>query len=164
MGQAFTQQMDLLQHQQLEWVPRSPDMNGGGNQGGRLVMQVYGEEVLFNNLAITDTNPHLSQTPSNQNPTGVPYDQVYAPYKTALVVSTLNQAVSLQPMWSRDRQNWYPFGSAVSVPAYSGSGTPPSAVIPLSTPSQYVPYVGLQATCSTAPTSGTLNAWLERLG
>ena len=166
MGQAFRGQVDPIQHEQLVWVPRGPDVYGGGSQGHRLVGLVYGEEVLFddNNGTITDTKTHMSYAPSAPNPTGTNFDQVYAVYKTALVLSTLNQSVSLQPVWSRDRQNWYAFGSPVTVSAYSGTGNPQSAVVPLSTPSQYVPYVGLQAICTTAPTSGALNAWLERLG
>lgn len=165
MGQSFTKQIDELQHRQLEWVPREPDLNGGGNQGGRLVMLPYGESVLFNNLSITDTNAHMSTPPDDtKNPEGVAYDQVYAVYKTALVTSTLNQAVSLQPMFSRDKINWYQFGSSTTVPAYSGSGNPQNVIISLSTPNAYIPYVGLQATCSTAPTTGNLNGWLERLG
>ncbi len=163
MGQAFNKQIDLIQHQQLEWVPREPDLNGGGNQGMRLVGPVYGESVLFNALQITDTTAHMSLPPSGNNPEGVPYDQVYAVYKTALVTSTLNQSVSLQAMWSRDRTNWYPFGTAMTVDAYV-SGTPQTTIIALATPSMYLPYVGLQATCATAPVSGVLNAWLERLG
>lgn len=163
MGQAFGKPTDNLSKAQWDWVPREPDINGGGAQGGRLVMQPYGESVLFDNLAITDALAHDSNDPSGANPTGVPFDQVYAPYKTALITSTLNQSVKLQPMWSRDRVNWYPFGTATTVSTYTG-GTPQTAVIALSTPSQYIPYVGIQATCTTAPSSGVLNGWLERLG
>jgi|SRR5579875_560026 len=164
MGQAFTYPINDVSKGQWDWIPREPDINGGGAQGGRIVMQAFGESILFNNLAITDTAAHLSLAPSGKNPTGTPFDQVYAPYKTALVTSTLNQTVSLQPMWSRDRVNWYPFGTATTVNAYSGTGNPQTAVIALSTPNQYIPYVALQATCTTAPTSGYLNGWLERLG
>lgn len=163
MGQSFTYPVDEPSKRQWDWVPREQDVNGGGQQGGRLVMFTYGESVLFNNLAITDTENHLSNPPNGINPSGTPYDQVYATHKTALVVSTLNESVSLQPMWSRDRENWYPFGTATTVAASSG-GVVETAVIPLSTPNQYIPYVGLQASCATAPTSGTINAWLERLG
>ncbi len=166
MGSSFRSQISPINHEQLRWVPRSDDQNGGGNQGGSLVMSVFGEDVLFNSLAITDTVAHMSQTPgvTNPNPEGTPYDQVYAVQKTAVLESTLNQSVSVQPMWSRDRVNWYAFGTATAVNAYSGSGVAQTAVIALSTPSLYLPYVGLQATCATAPTSGTLSGWLERLG
>jgi hypothetical protein len=162
MGQSFTYPVDELSKIQWDWVPREQDVNGGGQQGGRLVMLTYGESVLFDGLAIADTTAHMSIAPSGTNPSGTPYDQVYAVCKTALVVSTLNESVSLQPMWSRDRVNWYAFGSATTVAA--SSGTAQSTAIALSTATQYIPYVGLQATCATAPTSGTLSAWLERLG
>jgi len=164
MGQSFGKPVDNVSKAQWDWIPRDPDVNGGGSQGGRLVMLTYGESILFEDLPITDTTAHMSLAPSGANPTGVPFDQVYAPYKTALFTSTLNQAVSLQPMWSRDRVSWYPFGTATSVSAYSGTGNPETGIIALSTPSQYLPYVGIQATCSTAPTSGILSGWLERLG
>ncbi len=164
MGLSFTFPIAEPEKRQWNWVPREQDVNGGGQQGGNLVMLTYGESVLFNALAITDTNAHMSQEPSGNNPTDTPYDQVYAVYKTALITSTLNEAVSIQPMWSRDRVNWYPVGSVVTIAAYSGSGTPSSDVVALSTASQYLPYTGIQATCATAPTSGVLNAWLERLG
>lgn len=166
MAQAYTQQADIIQHQQLEWVPREADATGGGSQGMRLVGMVYGEAVLFDALAIRSTTAQMSVEPGTTaaNPTGEPYDQVYAVYKTALVLNTLNEAVSLQPVWSRDRQNWYPFNSPETVAAYSGTGPAISAVLSLSSPTQYLPYVGVVATCSTAPTSGTLQGWLERLG
>lgn len=164
MGQYFTVPVNELTKNQWDWVPREPDVNGGGEQGGRLVMLTYGESVLFDALSITDTTAHMSDAPSENNPSGTPFDQVYAPYKTALITSTLNQSVSLQPMWSRDRVNWFPFGTPASVAAYGGTGIAVSAVISLSSPTQYVPYVGVEATCATAPTSGKLNGWLERLG
>jgi len=164
MGNKFVSQISVYTQQQTRWVPRSSDMNGGGEQGGELVMLTYGEEALFNALVITDTTAHQSLAVANDNPEGVPYDQVYAVYKTALVTSTLNQAVALQPIWSRDRATWYSFGTATNVIAYGGTGPAQTGIIALSTPSQYLPYVGLIATCATAPTSGALNGWLERLG
>ncbi len=159
-------QLDPVQKRQNEWVPRSPDVNGGGKQGMRLVGLVFGEEVLFDaaNGTIADTAAHMSHGPTAVNPTGTNFDQVYAVYKTALVTSTLNQSVSLQPMWSRDGTTWYAFDTATSVTAYSGTGPAQSTTIFLSTPTLYLPYVALQATCATAPTSGELLAWLERLG
>ncbi len=165
MGQQFGVQIaEVLKHQ-LDWVPRSRDAWGGGPQGMRLVGQVYGLEVLFDQLAITDTVAHASSPASttDQNPAGGSWDQVYAPLKSAGVVSTLNEAVTLQPTWSWDGQTYYPFGTAVTVAAGSAS-TPATEVIALSTPQQYVPFVGLIATCSTAPTSGTLTVVLTRLG
>ncbi|MCL6442456.1 MAG: hypothetical protein K6T83_03155 [Alicyclobacillus sp.] len=166
MGEQFNaRQHAPAQHEILRWVPRSSDMFGGGNQGMTLIGLVFGEDVLFNALQIRDTTMHQSENIKTDNPTGEPYDQAYAPYKTIFVVSTLNQTVSLQPVWTRDMgQTWYPLGSAVNVPAYSGTGSPQSAIIVVSSPSQYIPFVGLQATCATEPSSGQLDAWLERLG
>lgn len=166
MGASFGRQIDPVQKQQLEWVPRSPDVYGGGQQGMRLFGLTYGEEVLFDasNGTIRDTQPHMSYAPAATNPTGTAFDQVYAVFKTVLLVSTLNQAISVQPMFSRDGQNWYPFGNPVNLTAYSGTGAPSTAVVVLSTAQQYIPYAGVQVTCSTAPTSGVLSGWLERLG
>ncbi len=174
MGAQFQNgaQIDPVQKQQNEWVPRSPDANGGGKQGMRLVGMTYGVDVLFDALAITDTSAHASTAPAARtplNPTGSKaepnnFDEVYAPHKTALVTSTLNEAVTLQPTWSADGITYYPFGSTVQVAAYSGTGPAESQIIALSTPSQYLPYVGLSATCTAAPTSGELNGTLARLG
>jgi len=174
MGAQFarTTQISPAAQGQLEWVPRSPDVDGGGAQGMRLVGSVYGADALFANLAITDTEAHASIIPSQRaslNPTGTAaspnnFDEVHAVYKTALITSTLNQAVTLQPTWSQDGVTYYPFGTAVTVPAYSGTGAASSQAVPLSTPSQFLPYVGLTATCATAPDSGVLNGTLARLG
>ena len=161
MGRQFGVQIDPISKAQLAWVPRSVDANGGGPQGMDLVGAVYGTEVLWDALAITDTAAHASLAAASAdptNPTGTPFDAVYAVYKTALVVSTLNEPVSLQPTVSWDGETYYATGSATSLAA---GGT---AVLALSSPSLYVPYVGLTATCATAPTSGTLTGTLARLG
>ena len=173
MGASFAAgQISPVDKVQNEWVPRSQDVNGGGKQGMRLVGLTYGADTLFDALAITDTSAHPSIIPSQRtplNPTGTKaspnnFDEVYAVQKTALITSTLNEAVTLQPTWSPDGVNYYPFGSTVTVTAYSGTGAASSQIVALSTPSQYLPYVGLVATCATAPTSGELNATLARLG
>lgn len=164
MGSKFRPTTALPDQYQQRYVPRATDVNGGGPQGHALVGMVYGEDVLFDNLSITDTSAHQSYGGplANNNPTGNAFDQAYAPYKTAVGTSTLNEAVSLQPVWSRDGKTWYSFGAATSVAASTGAAIP--WVVALSTPSQYLPYVGVTATCTTAPTSGALNGWLERLG
>lgn len=165
MGQQFSvgTQQSPITHEQLRWVPRSADMFGGGAQGGTLVMPIFGEDVLFSALAIRDTIAHQSLPPvAGANPSGVNFDAAYAVYKTALFTSTLNESVSLQAMWSRDQISWYPFGTAQTIAASTGAEVP--AVLSLSVPTQYLPFVAVQATCATAPTSGVLNGWLERLG
>ncbi len=167
MGSKFRPTTALPDQYQQRYVPRSTDRYGGGPQGMALVGAVYGEDVMFDALAITDTathSPYGGAAVVTDNPTGVSFDQVYATAKTGVFTSTLNQAATLQPVWSRDGSTWYAFGSASTIDAYSGSGTAQATVIPLSTPSQYLPYVGVTATCATAPTSGTLSGWLERLG
>lgn len=166
MGRQFGVQIDTVSKEQLEWVPRSVDANGGGPQGMRLVGSVYGTEVWWTALAITDTAPHASPgaaVADPTNPTGTPFDAIYAVYKTALVVSTLNEAVTLQPTASWDGVTYYPVGSAATLPAGT-TDSPAATVIALSTPALYVPYVGLTATCATAPTSGSLSGTLARLG
>lgn len=169
MGRAFRvpNAISPVTQAQLDFVPRSEDMNGGGDQGGRLIMLPFGEDVLFNNLSITDTSAHQS-TFTILNPTGTPFDPVYAVYKTVYVVSTLNEAVTVQPTFTRDYADatptWYPYGTTTSVPAYSGTGAAQVAVIALSTPSLYIPFAGISVSCATAPTSGSISAWLERLG
>ena len=167
MGSQFRPTTAPPDRELQRYVPRAQDEYGGGPQGMALVGAVFGEDVMFDALAITDTTAHQpygGNPIANDNPTGVAFDQVYAVNKTAVGTSTLNQSVSLQPVWSRDGTAWYAFGSATTVTAYSGSGTAVPWMIPLSTPSQYLPYVGVTATCATAPASGVLNGWVERLG
>lgn len=166
MGQQFGQQIAEVLKQQLRWVPRARDVNGGGPQGGALVMPVYGQDLVWQAVAITDTAPHpgLTAQAAVQNPTQGWYDPVYAVYKTLMILSTLNEAVSIQPTWSLDGVTYYPFGSAVSVAAYGGTGSPVTSVVALSTPTAYVPYVSAIAQCTTAPSSGALTGTTARLG
>lgn len=167
MGDRFHSPVSQVNQHEWEWVPRSDDQFGGGHQGMRLVGSAFGQETLFNALQIRDTNPHDSEAPGTDtvNPTGTAFDQVYAVYKTALVQSTLDQSVSLQPVYSPDNgTTWLAFGTATTVNAYGGTGPAQSAIIVLSSPSQYLPLVGLQATCAAAPASGDLNGQLARLG
>lgn len=166
MGQLFSaSQIAEVTKQQLRWVPRARDVNGGGPQGGSLVMPVYGVDGVWADVAIITTTPVAGQTAAEAvtNPTGGWFDPVYAVYKTLLVVSTLNEAVSIQPTWSLDGTTYYPIGTPTTVDAASGD-TPSTAAIAVSSPSLYLPYVSANATCSTAPTSGTLSGWVVRLG
>ena len=167
MGQQFSAgQISEVIKQQMRWVPRSRDVNGGGPQGGSLLMLPYGVDAVWDAEAITDTTAHpgLTAQAAVKNPSGGWFDPVYAVYKTLLVVSTLNQAVSIQPTWSLDGATYYPLGTATTVAAYSGTGEPQTAVIVLSTPTQYVPYASATATCTTAPSGGTLTGTIARLG
>lgn len=167
MGQQFNsaKQQSPVNHESLRWVPRSSDMFGGGSQGATLIVPVVGEDVLFTDLAIRDTVAVDSPVITNDNPTGTPYDQAYASFKTALFTSTLNQIVTVQPLFTRDYGvTWYPFGTTSTIAAYSGTGPAQTLALALSTPTLYIPFVGVQVSCGTGPTSGLLNGWLERLG
>ncbi len=167
MGSAFRAVTSQQDQRQQEWVTRAQDVNGGGPQGLRLVGLTYGEDVMFSALQIRDTAAHASyngSTPPSNNPNGG-WDQVYAPYKTAALVSTLNQSLTVQPVFSRDGgATWYPYDAASTLPAYGGTGPAQTLVLGLSTPSLYLPYVGVQVTAAVAPASGSLSGWLERLG
>ena len=166
MPRSFTSQIDQVTHAQAEWLPRSQDANGGGEQGARLVALTYGAPFLYNNLAIRDTNPHPSDAPGtfDKNPQGIAYDQVYAPYKSALLTSTLNQIVTVQPLMSFDGVTWYDLGSTQTIAAYGGTGPAIPLALYLSTAAQYLPYVAVTVSCATAPTSGVLSGILARLG
>lgn len=167
MGQQFGVQIAEIDKQQQEWVPRQNDPYGGA-QGMRLIGHPFGVDQLWTALAITDTAAHASapaQDQATSNPTGAPYDAQYAVYKTVLITSTLNEAVSIQLTASVDGLTYYPLGDPVTVPAWAGGSAPAaSAWITAATPSQYVPFVGAVATCATAPTSGVLNGQVARLG
>ena len=167
MGQQFGVQIAEIDKQQQEWVPRQTNPYGGP-EGMRLIGHPFGTDVLWQSLAITDTAAHPSApivTMPTSNPTGGPYDAQYAPYKTLLVTSTLDEAVDIQLTGSIDGQTYYPLGQPVSVAAWAGGTAPPaSAWITAATPSQYIPFIGAIATCATAPTSGTLTGIVARLG
>jgi len=167
VGQQFGVQIAEIDKQQQEWVPRQTNPYGG-EEGMRLIGHPFGTDSLWQALAITDTNAHAS-TPAvsgpTTNPTGGAYDAQYAPYKTLLVASTLDAAVSIQLTGSVDGMTYYPLGDAVSVAAWTGGSAPAvSAWITAATPSQYIPFIGAIATCATAPTSGVLTGIVARLG
>ena len=88
MGDAFTPK-NMPQKDQQIWVPRSTDLFGRGNQGHNLVGFIYGQEILYSDLAITDTTAHPSAAPTpTTNNGGSVIDQVYALTKTVVLLST----------------------------------------------------------------------------
>lgn len=104
-----------------------------------------GETALFNAEAIRDTSAHNSVSSSN----------VGYRVKTIMVNNGLNQAVTFQCQGSRDNTNWVNVGGTWDVAAttwtYQSCDT-------------YFPYMRTVATCSVAPTSGSLSFWLEKVG
>jgi hypothetical protein len=118
----------------------------------------YGEDVLFGALAITDTTQHNSATSDCRG-----YRS-----KAIFVTTSLNQSANVSVDVSRDGVTWVVLGAAAALPAgtYTLNGNETGAspgqtsfVAGLSNP---WPYVRVHATCPTAPTSGTLSAWLEK--
>lgn len=110
-------------------------------------MKEYDEEQIFTDKEIRDTNAHNSKTS---------FCERWA-RKTILVKNGLNQAVSIQTQGARDSNftNVYPVGTALSVAAGANDYL---------TCADYFPYLRVAATCSTAPTTGNLNVWVEKLG
>ena len=132
------------------------DGTDGSSRGHRFVALIPSEDVLLANYLPPDTSPHPS---TNYAVT------IYAQQKTFFVVSTLNQACSVQVQWSRDGTNWFNLGGAVSVPAgnvtISGEEIGPSSVSALN---DYIPLLRVTVTCATQATSGAISVWLSRLG
>lgn len=103
----------------------------------------------FINQAITDTNPHTSAVIDARG---------YAT-KALLVQNGLNQSVSIQVQVSSDGQtNWTNVGNAQSVGAGTKVAIGPDTIAALG---HAYPYYQLVATCSTAPTTGSLSATVE---
>jgi len=113
--------------------------------GGTLSAHITGEAQIFTNEAIRDTAAHNSSAGQNSG----------FRVKTIIVQSTLNQDVSIQCQGSRDGTNWFNIGTAWPVTASTNA---------YQTCETYFPYLRGIATCAVAPSSGTLNLWLERMG
>lgn len=104
-------------------------------------MAYYDEDRVFNALAIRSTAVQDSAVSLSGEFNA----------KTLFIESTLNQPVSLQLQGSRGSSVWLNIGAPLSVAA--GINT-------YATVSDYFPKYRVQATCTIAPTSGTLDAWL----
>lgn len=100
---------------------------------------------VFDSEEIRDTDDHNSL---------VYFARVYAIKRTVLYKNGLNQAVELQVQGSVDKAFTDPVavGAAISAAA--------SMSVPLyETMSDYFPYLRIVATCTIAPTSGSLSVW-----
>lgn len=118
-----------------------------------------GEDMLFGALTITDTGQHNSATSDCRG------------YKTKaiFVTSTLNQSANVSVDVSRDGSTWVVLGAPAALPAgtYTLNGNETGAspgqtsfVAGLSNP---WPYLRVHAACPTAPTAGSISAWVEKL-
>lgn len=103
-------------------------------------MAYYDEDKAFNALAIRST--------AVQNSAESMAGEFEA--KTIIIENGLNQSVTIQLQGSRNAV-WYNIGSTFDVAAATNQ---------YQTLSDYFPKYRLQATCSVAPTTGTLNAWI----
>jgi hypothetical protein len=104
-----------------------------------------GETAIFDAVAIRNTSATNSSSSSN----------IGYRVKTVMVNNGLDQAVSIQCQGSRDGTNWINIGTAWSVA---------TATWTYQSCDTYFPYMRAVATCSVAPTTGTLSMWLEKVG
>lgn len=102
------------------------------------------ESPMFSEEAIRDTNAH--------NSVGV--DAQELPVKTVIVYNGLNQAVTLQMQGSRDNTNFFNVGNSFDVAATTWYWQSCDT---------YFPYGRMIATCGSAPSSGTLSVWCEKV-
>lgn len=116
------------------------------------------EESLFNALAITDTSTHYSAIIDMRGIKG----------KVLYFNNTLNQSVTLAVMGARTNAITYGVtlgvtysltaGNSVAIVAYgSGGGTVQNLGL-----QDTWPYLFVSATCSVAPTSGSLSGYSEK--
>ena len=103
------------------------------------------ETVIFNNLAIRNTNTYTSDVSTN----------IGYRVKTLIVTNTLDQTVTKQCQGSRDQSVWFNIGDPFTV----GAG-----VTLYQTCETYFPYIRGQAFCTVAPTTGGLSMWVEKMG
>jgi hypothetical protein len=107
-------------------------------------MSYYDEDKVFDALAIRSTAVQTS---------GTSVSGEFAA-KTIFIENSLNQLVSLQLQGSRDG-TWLNIGAASEVAASTNTYV---------TVSDYFPKYRMQATCATAPASGTLTVWIIKAG
>jgi hypothetical protein len=113
--------------------------------GGTIQAHIVGEAQVFADEAIRDTSPHNSATMENQG----------FRVKTIIIDNQLNQSVSLQMQGSRNGSGFFNVGSPFVIAA---------TTLTYQSSDEYFPHVKFVATCSVAPTSGNLNAWIEQMG
>jgi hypothetical protein len=103
------------------------------------------EVAAFEDEEIRDTSSHNSGIADN-----IGYSM-----KTIIVENGLNQTVTFQCQASRDGVNhWFNVGSSFDVSASTDT---------YQTCDAYFPFMRVQAQCGTAPTSGSLGVFFERI-
>ncbi len=75
--------------------------------------------------------------------------------ETIVIYNGLNQSVSIQLQGSHDNSVWIDIGEPFSVAA---------GVNDYDTVTDYFPIYRIVSTCSTAPTTGDLDAWILKAG
>ena len=101
------------------------------------------ESRAFEDSAIRDTNDHLSPLIDNSG----------FSIKTIIIENSLDKAITFTCLGSAhaDFSNSFTIGAFDHVADFNGYQTCDS----------YIPYWKLKAVCSTAPTSGLLNVYVE---
>ena len=104
------------------------------------------EQDLFVAEAIRDTSDHMSE---------VSVENYGSQTRTLLIHNKLDESVSIQVQGDREStfSNPMDIGSAIVVSANTNEYT---------TMTQYFPFIRIKATCSVAPTTGSLSSWIER--
>jgi hypothetical protein len=108
-------------------------------------MPKFIEDTMFDGQSIRDTSAHTSPTISSSE----------LPVKTLIYNNTLDQTVTLQLQASRDQVNFFNVGSSFDVA---------SNVWGYQTCDTFFPYGRIIAQCGTAPTTGTVSVWCEKIG
>lgn len=103
------------------------------------------ETQIFTALAIRDTNSHTSSVSNN----------IGYRVKTLIVTNGLDQTVTKQCQGSRDNSIWFNIGDSFTIVA--------GATV-YQTCETYFPYIRALASCTVAPTTGTLDMWVEKMG
>lgn len=107
-------------------------------------MSYYDEDKVFDALAIRSTSTQDSSVSASGEFSA----------KTIITENGLNQSVSCQLQGSRN-STWFNIGSPFVVTASTNQ---------YQTVSDYFPKYRIQATCSVAPSSGSLNIWIIKAG
>ena len=110
-------------------------------------MSIASEDKVIDALAIRDTSAHNSTADESKG---------YIP-KTMIIINHLDESVSCQLQGSVDDTFTDPLtvGDAFVVPASTDD---------YETLTDYMPWLRIVATCSTAPTTGTLSAYIAKVG
>jgi hypothetical protein len=116
-----------------------------GSDGMPMVAPNFQETQMFTNEAIRDTSNHNSVSANNYG---------YR-VKTIIIDNQLNQTVSMQCQASRDGTNWFNLGNPFTVSENT---------LTYESCDAYFPYMRGVASCSVAPISGNLNAWMDKMG